>query len=79
MRRTNFTGLHAEDAVFDTVSLGTPATVDAIASPDAAAAVGAAPTKEEFDAVVALANELKGEFNALQAMLLAAGAITKTE
>lgn len=32
---------------------------------DAAAAAGAAPTKAEYDALVALANELKADHNAL--------------
>ena len=36
-----------------------------ITSADAAAAAGAAPTKAEFDAVVALANELKADLNKL--------------
>lgn len=78
MRRTNFTGIHANDATFDFIALGTPAEVNAVASTDATAAAGSTPTKAEFDAVVAIANEIKGEFNALQAMLVAAGAITES-
>lgn len=37
----------------------------AVASPDAVAAEGAAPTKAEFDAVVTLCNELKTQLNDL--------------
>ena len=36
-----------------------------VASADAAAAAGEAPTKAEFDKVVALANELKAQLNAM--------------
>lgn len=36
-----------------------------VVAPNAVAAVGAAPTKAEFDAVVTLANELKADHNAL--------------
>ena len=36
-----------------------------IASADAEAAAGAAPTKAEFDAVVALVNELKKNINSM--------------
>lgn len=46
--------------------------VNAVASPDATAAA-AAPTKEEFDKVVTLANELKAQLNDLIAKNKAAG------
>ncbi len=36
-----------------------------VTTADAAAAAGAAPTKAEFDAAVALANDLKAKYNAL--------------
>lgn len=39
------------------------------AAADAVAAAGAAPTKAEYDAVVALANELKHDLNAVVAAL----------
>lgn len=39
--------------------------VTPVASADATPAAGTNPTKEEFDAVVALANELKQKFNDL--------------
>lgn len=40
-----------------------------VTTADAAAATGAAPTKAEFDAVVALANDLKAKYNALIAKI----------
>ena len=40
-------------------------TATSVAAADAVAAAGDPPTKAEFDAVVALANELKADFNAL--------------
>ncbi len=40
-----------------------------VTTADAAAAAGAAPTKAEFDAVVALANDLKAKYNALIAKI----------
>jgi len=36
-----------------------------VAAADATAAAGAAPTKEEFDAVVTLVNEIKTKLNAI--------------
>lgn len=36
-----------------------------VSAADAVAAAGATPTKAEFDAVVTLVNELKGDHNAL--------------
>jgi hypothetical protein len=45
---------------------------DSTAAADAAVAAGATPTKAEFDAVVALANELKADLNGLLAKLRAA-------
>ena len=47
--------------------------VSAVASANATAAAGSAPTKAEFDAVVALANELKTQVNDLIAKAKAAG------
>lgn len=47
--------------------------VTAVASADAAAATGDAPTKAEFDAVVALANECKAQLNDLIAKAKTAG------
>lgn len=47
--------------------------VAAVASADAAAAAGEAPTKAEFDAAVAVANECKGQLNDLLSKLKAAG------
>ena len=47
--------------------------VSAVASADAAVAAGSAPTKAEFDAVVALVNELKTQVNDLIAKAKAAG------
>jgi hypothetical protein len=44
-----------------------------VASADAAAAAGDAPTKAEFDALVTLANELKKQFNAKMAADRTAG------
>lgn len=48
------------------------AAVAAVAAADGVAAVGAAPTKEEFDAVVTLANELKAQLNAALAAIKSA-------
>lgn len=45
-----------------------------ITSADAAAAAGATPTKAEFDAVVALANELKADLNKLVKQLTSGSA-----
>lgn len=50
------------------------AAVAAVASKDAKAAAATAPTKAEFDAVVAVANENKRQLNALIASLKASGA-----
>ena len=47
--------------------------VSAVSSANAAAAAGSAPTKAEFDAVVALANELKTQVNDLITKAKAAG------
>lgn len=47
--------------------------VSAVASADATAATGEAPTKAEFDAVVALANELKTQVNDLISKAKTAG------
>lgn len=47
-------------------------TVAAVASANGVAAVGANPTKAEFDAVVALANETKAQLNAALAAIKAA-------
>ena len=47
--------------------------VAAVASADAAAATGDAPTKAEFDAVVTLANELKTKLNSVLANVKSAG------
>lgn len=44
---------------------GTAKTAATVTSADAAAAAGSTPTKAEFDAVVALVNELKAKHNAL--------------
>ena len=49
------------------------ATVAAVSSADAAAAAGDAPTKAEFDAVVALCNELKAKLNSTLANVKSAG------
>ena len=43
--------------------------IDALTAPAAAVAAGAAPTKAEFDAVVALVNELRTKVNAAAAAL----------
>ena len=45
-----------------------------ITSEDAAAAAGETPTKAEFDAVVALANELKADLNKLVKQLTSGSA-----
>ena len=47
--------------------------VSAVASADAAAAVGDAPTKAEFDAVVTLLNECKAQLNDLISKAKTAG------
>ena len=47
--------------------------VSAVSSANAAAAAGSAPTKEEFDAVVALVNEIKTQVNDLITKAKAAG------
>lgn len=47
--------------------------VNTVASPDATAAASTAPTKEEFDKVVTLANELKAQLNDLIAKNKTAG------
>ena len=47
--------------------------VSAVASANATAAAGDAPTKAEFDAVVALANELKAQVNDLISKAKTAG------
>lgn len=44
---------------------GAAKTAATVTSANAAAAAGTAPTKAEFDAVVALVNELKAKHNAL--------------
>lgn len=51
------------------------AAVANIASADGVAAVGATPTKAEFDAVVTLSNETKAQLNAALAALRTAGII----
>lgn len=51
------------------------AAIAAIATADAAAAAGEAPTKAEFDPVVALANANKAKINAVLAALKSAGII----
>ena len=43
--------------------------IDALTAPAALVAAGAAPTKAEFDAVVALVNELRTKVNAAAAAL----------
>ena len=52
----------ASATVFGTVKQS--ASTAAVTSPDAVAAAGDAPTKEEFGAVVALLNEVKAQLNA---------------
>ncbi len=75
MNYTRFTNLEATNE-FKTPKVkvsGLTADLCDTTSDDAAVAAGATPTKAEFDAVVALANELKEKHNAL-ALLLRTGA-----
>lgn len=53
------------------------AAVDDVAAADAVAAAGANPTKEEFDAVVTLANELKAQLNTALTALRTANIIAE--
>lgn len=54
------------------------AAVANVASANSVAAAGSAPTKAEFDAVVAEANETKAQLNAVLAALRAAGIIVSS-
>lgn len=58
---TRFTNLE----VTGDMTLGLARTAYTATSADAAEAASTAPTKAEFDAVVALLNELKSKYNAL--------------
>jgi hypothetical protein len=49
--------------------------ITSVSAADGAAAVGAAPTKEEYDVVVTLANSTKAQLNALLTQLRNAGII----
>lgn len=59
---TRFTNL---EVTGDFKLSGAGKTAATVTAADAAAAAGTAPTKAEFDAVVALVNELKAKHNAL--------------
>lgn len=64
-------GISASDAVDAVAEKSQIAAVTAVAATNGAQASGANPTKAEYDAVVALANELKTKFNALLAAIKA--------
>lgn len=73
---TPFTGggTAPEDATTTKAGLVKKASAtNAVASADAAAATGEAPTKAEFDAVVTLCNELKAQVNDLITKAKSAG------
>ena len=61
----NYTKLTNLEVTGELKYSGLSASAATIASPNATAAAGTAPTKAEFDKTVALCNELKATVNAL--------------
>lgn len=67
---TKFTNLEAKEVKAKKAKIGLTKATYTATSTDGTAAAGEAPTKAEFDAVVALVNELKSKHNKLVSQLI---------